>query len=409
MQTTDPSPADDGRDEPIAPAPTFDRRNVLLLSGAHMAHDTYPAFLGVLLPLLIPKLGISLAAAGVIASSLRWTTSAQPFLGVVADRVDTRYWVILAPAVTACCMSVVGISPNVGMLVFLLLATGLSHAAFHPAGGALATRAAGGQWGKAASYFMTGGEIGRVIGPVFIAGVVAVVGLELSWITVFPGLAFSLLLFLRFRNAPFLDRRGAPPARIGDALRAGRRPLVLLSAAMAVRSFTNVTFVVYYPTFAVSERGASLLLAGLGLTIYELGAVAGAFSGGLLSDRRGRVRVLAIGLVAATPLLAGAVLLGPTLAGLGLLALGGLTLLTSASVELVLIQELLPDNRSAAVGINYFMKALGATVATIVVGALGDALGLRDAMLVGIGIGLCALPLTLLIVEPGRTRAASAG
>lgn len=127
---------------------SFDRVRVAQLSAAHLAHDVYPAFLGVLLPLLIDELGLSLAAAGILASTLRWTTSLQPFLGHLADRTDTRAWVIYAPAVTAACMSLVGVAPNTTTVVILLLLTGMSHAAFHPSGGALVTRVSGNQWGR---------------------------------------------------------------------------------------------------------------------------------------------------------------------------------------------------------------------------------------------------------------------
>jgi MFS transporter, FSR family, fosmidomycin resistance protein len=276
----------------------FDRPKVLLLSGAHLAHDVYPAFLGVLLPLLIEELDISLAVAGVLASMIRWTTSLQPFLGHWADRTDTRYWVIHTPALTASCMSLLGIAPNIAAVVVLLLLAGLSHAAFHPAGGALATRASGTAWGKGASYFMTGGEIGRVVGPLLIAGVVGVGGLSASPAAVIPGLLASVVLWFRFRSSAALGLAPKPPAKVLDALRSGRANVLLLSGAVVFRSFANVAIIVFYPTFAVSE-GATLLVAAAALAVYELGAVAGTMTGGILSDAHGRTRVMLLGLLAA--------------------------------------------------------------------------------------------------------------
>lgn len=377
----------------------FDRGNVLLLSGAHLAHDVYPAFLGVMLPLLIDELSMSLALAGVLASAIRWTTSLQPFLGHWADHTDTRYWVIITPATTAVCMSLLGIAPSATVVIGLLLAAGLSHAAFHPAGGALATRAAGTAWGRGTSYFMTGGELGRVIGPVFIAGVIAVGGLSFSPVAVIPGLLASVVLFRRFRRAAFLELPDRAPDRIFAALRAGRRGLALMSAAIVLRSFANVAIIVFYPTYATT-LDHPLIIAGLAVTLYEVGAVAGTITGGVLSDRHGRTKVMVIGLLAAGPPLAGAVLLGPTLAGLALLVLAGFTLLSASSVELVLMQQLLPDNRSAAVGVTYFMKAAGAIVATVAIGVFGEAIGLRQALLIAVAAGVCAVPFVALVREP---------
>jgi len=405
----EPSPSDPVAD-PGTPEPDhgghFQRRNVLLLSGAHLAHDTYPAFLGVMLPLLIDELHISLAVAGLLASGLRWTTSLQPFLGHLADRTDTRAWVILTPAITATCMSLIGIAPTTTAVMALLLLTGLSHAAFHPAGGALATRVSGNEWGKGTSYFMTGGEIGRVIGPVFIAAILALGGLRLSPVAVIPGLIASLILFRTLRHQPALGGPGKQRAHIRDALGIARRSIVILGGAMFLRAAGNVAIFVFYPTYATT-RGSSLLLAGLALTIYEIGAVIGAFWGGILSDRFGRARLMLLGLLIAGPSMVFAILLGPTPLGLLLLLIGGFGWLSANSIELVTMQELLPGNRSAAVGITYFVKAAGGIVGTIVIGFAGQAFGLRTTLITAVAIGMLAAPFLLVVKDPARNGGAT--
>lgn len=377
----------------------FDRRKVLLISGAHAAHDTYPAFLGVLLPVLIDELNISLAVAGLLASTIRWTTSLQPFLGHLADRTDTRYWVILTPAITAACMSLLGIAPTTTAVVALLLLTGLSHAAFHPAGGALATRAAGTEWGKGTSYFMTGGEVGRVLGPVFIGAVVSTWGLSASPAAMIPGLLASVLLWFRFRSTSALALKPKAPARIGAALRSGRTSLLLLSGAVVLRSFANVAIVIFYPTYA-TRLGAGLVVAGAAVAVYEVGAVAGTMTGGILSDRHGRTRIMLFGLVAALPPMVGAILLGPTWGGLALLLVAGFLWLSATGIELALMQQLLPENRSAAVGLTFFGRAVGAIIATIAIGVVGDELGLRTALLGAVAIGALAVVFMALLPEP---------
>jgi FSR family fosmidomycin resistance protein-like MFS transporter len=57
-----------------------------------------------------------------------------------ADKSDARYFVIFAPTVTALSMSLVGIAPNYWTIVVLLITTGFSIAAFHPAAAASVTR-----------------------------------------------------------------------------------------------------------------------------------------------------------------------------------------------------------------------------------------------------------------------------
>ncbi|MPZ61049.1 MAG: MFS transporter [Propionibacteriales bacterium] len=372
----------------------FDRKTVALLSFAHFAHDTYPAFLGVLLPLLIPKLDISLAVAGILASGIRWTSFLQPLLGYLADRMDTRYWVIITPTATAVLMSLAGTAPGEAMLLVLLLMTGISHSAFHPSAGAMATRAAGQRWGKAMAWFMTGGELGRTVGPVYIAAVIALVGLERSWIAFAPGLLASILLYLRLDRGPTV--RIPPPGRIRQVLREGRVPVAVLSLVTFVRALANVGFLVFYPTFATGA-GVSLLTAGAGLTLYEAGGALGAFIGGTISDRLGRRWTMAIGVALAVPALAGSVLLGPTLVGIGLLAIGGFALLSGQSVELATMQEMFPDNRSSAVGMTNFIRSGAAIVGLVAIGGLADIIGLRETLLIATACGLIALPVLALL------------
>lgn len=381
----------------------FDKKTVTLLALAHFTHDSYPAFIGVMLPLLIPKLGMSLAAAGVLSSGIRWTTSIQPVLGYWADRTDARWWVVLPPTVTALMMSLVGLAPTYAAALVLLLAAGLSHASFHPASGAMATRAAGPRWGKAASYFMTGGELGRAIGPLVIAAVLAGLGLEWSWIALFPGVAMSLLLLRRFRGLRH-TRTSDRPGPLLPALRARGRITVWLTAVMFLRNIANVSLVTFLPTF-VTSRGSGILVGGLAVTLYELGATLGAFAGGTMSDLVGRRTVLGAGVLAGVPLLGGALIAGPTVTGLVLLALGGFAFISGHPVQLALMQEFFPNNRSTAVGITYLMSALGAIVATIGVGAIGDVVGIRTALLIGMGAAALAVP--FIAVLPNRLPAGS--
>lgn len=373
----------------------FDRSNVLSLSGAHFIHDCYTAFFGVLLPILIPRLGISFAMAGIIASALRWATSLQPVLGFIADRRDTKWWVILAPAVTALAMSLAGLSPNIAVLFFLLVVAGTSHAAFHPSAGALVTKVSGNRWGKGMSYFMAGGELGRVIGPVAMAALIGGVGIQMSWLIVIPAFIWSYVLWLKFRDATF-TAAGTEPPRLRGVLSEGRAPLVLMSMIVILRSFMITGVLIFYPTFA-TNRGSTLLIAGLGLTIYEAGGVLGAFGAGITSDKFGRVRMLILGMVVAVPSLVAAVAMGPGFLGFVMLGIGGLGLISAHSVELVIMQRQLPEHRSSAVGITYLLRAIGGTASTIIIGAVGDIIGLTNALYIGIAVAAVSLPISFLM------------
>ncbi len=399
MATTDNSQTTTAPAADPAPGASaaFDTPTILAVSGAHLVHDSYPAFVGVLLPLLIPKLGISLAVAGLLAATFRVGTAVQPILGHIADRADTRYWIVLAPGATAVAISLLGLAPSPAVVALLLALAGLSSAVFHPAAAALVTRSSGTQWGRGTSIFMTGGESGRAIGPLVIAAVLSVVGLAGSWIALVPGVLVTGVLLPRLARRPEIHLKRAAGS-IREGLGAVKGPFLLLAAASALLSMATVGLLVFIPTY-LTDAGAGLVLAGAAVTVFEIGGAVGAFSGGTVSDRIGRRPMLAIAAGVGAPLLIAALALPAGPAVLPVLAIAGVVLLTAGPVELVLMQELLPDNRSTAVGLSIFVTTITSAVGTVVVGALGQAMGLQAALILAAAAALLALPFIALLPE----------
>jgi FSR family fosmidomycin resistance protein-like MFS transporter len=395
---SDPAvPANAAATSDPAVATRFDTPTILSVSAAHMIHDSYPAFVGVLLPLLIAKLDLSLAGAGLLAATFRLATGVQPFLGHVADRSDTRYWIILAPAATALAIGMLGLSPSAGLVAVLLIVGGISSSVFHPAAAVLVTHASGKEWGRGTSIFMAGGESGRAAGPLLIAAVLTAVGLAGSWIAIVPGFMATAILYLRLARRPsiHLDH---PSGSIRAALRTARRGFLLLVSASALLSLSSVGLLVFVPTY-LTRAGADILLAGAAVTAFSVGGVAGAFVGGTVSDRIGRRQMLAIACGLGSPLLmlAMAMPIGPAM--LVALALAGVALLSAGPVQLVLMQELLPDNRGAAVGLAIFAMTISSAIGSVAVGALGDVIGLQSALILTAAAALLALPFITLLPE----------
>jgi hypothetical protein len=94
--TVDRAPLD------IAPADAgFQTDQVATISVGHLVHDTYTAFLAPVLPLIQANLGIGYALAGSLSIFTQRPSVLNPFIGYLADRVSVRYFVILAPGITA--------------------------------------------------------------------------------------------------------------------------------------------------------------------------------------------------------------------------------------------------------------------------------------------------------------------
>ncbi len=86
----------------------FKWAKVLDISAAHLLHDIYSAFLAPLYPLLIEKLGLNFFLIGMLTVIQRLASFFNPFIGLLVDRKDLRYFIIFTPAITAITMSLVG-------------------------------------------------------------------------------------------------------------------------------------------------------------------------------------------------------------------------------------------------------------------------------------------------------------
>ena len=112
--------------------------------------------------------------------------------------------------------------------------------------------------------------------------------------------------------------------------------------------------------------------------------------------------MLAINLVASPPLML-LFLQTEGLAQLAVLALLGITMLSTAPVIMAMVLENAGDNPAAANG-TYFMTSFAARgMILLVVGALGDSIGLRAAYYWCAGFAMLGLPFVLLLPKsPSR-------
>ncbi len=142
----------------------FQMGQVIPIVAGHFIHDTYTAFVAPLLPVIIDKLSLSLTQAGSLTAFMQFPGLLNPFIGYLADNISLRYFVILAPAVSATLISSLGFADSYFALALILLVTGVSIAAFHAPAPAMIANVSGKQVGKGMSLFMAGGELGRTLG-----------------------------------------------------------------------------------------------------------------------------------------------------------------------------------------------------------------------------------------------------
>jgi FSR family fosmidomycin resistance protein-like MFS transporter len=384
MSNTDASVINNGAVGP------FQAGRVFSVAVCHLIHDIYSSFLFPLLPLLIEKLGITLAAAGALSTIMQLPALLNPILGSLADRFSIRYFVITAPVLTAVPMSLLGLAPKYAIVVFILVLAGISTHLFHVPAPVLVARLSGSKVGQGMSWFMTGGEIARTLAPLTAVGAVSLFGLEGMWPVMIVGILASVWLYLRLKDLPE-EPRPVKRTPITEAWRRMQRLMIPLAAILALQAMVHACMVTFLPTFIEQQTG-SLTLAGTGLSLLEACGVAGVFLSGSLSDRIGRRKILAVQVILG-PIALAAFVLGPTWLRIAALAITGISLLSTTPVLLAMVQEHAGDIPAAANG--FFMMAifLARALATIPVGFMGDMFGLSTSFLIAACFGSLSLPL----------------
>ncbi|MFY9942954.1 MAG: MFS transporter [Desulfobacterales bacterium] len=392
-----------GAAAPGPPAEAFQASRVLALSVCHFIHDVYSSFLAPLLPLLIAKHSLSLAQAGFLTTIMQLPALLNPTIGTLADRMSMRWFIILAPTLTAVPMSLIGLAPSYAVLLILMFAAGISVALFHVPAPVMVSRLSGTRVGRGMSFFMTGGELARSLGPLAAVGAVSVLGFEGFYPVMGVGLLASLWLYSRFADVP-IKIDGRKRASIRQVWRETRHVLLPLSGILTARGFMHAAMTAFLPTFILQETG-NLWLAGAGLTIFEAAGVVGVLAAGSLSDSIGRRRVLLVSLIGAPV----GLFLFTWLSGwarVAMLVFTGFTLLSTSPVMLAIVQERAVKSPAAANGLYMMISFMARSAIVVGVGWLGDLMGLRNTYLLAAALGMLGLPFVWMLPRSRRAVAA---
>ncbi len=370
----------------------FDAGRVGTIAAGHGIHDSYTAFLAPLLIIFRQTMGLSNTEAGLLSVFMQEASLLQPVIGGLADRVGARYFVILAPAVTALAMSLLGIAQGYVALAVLLTVAGLSSACLHAVGPVMTGNVSGKKLGLGMSLWMVGGESGRFIGPLVIGAFIPLAGqARMPWLML-GGLLTSAVLFFALpadrRSMRSLARGGAS---LREELAGNGRLLPSLFGMMLAHVIMSAALVTYLPAM-LYDSGDSFWLASASLSVLQLAGVVGAFFGGTLSDRFGRRLMIFFAIFPASVLMFVFLATGGWLR-FPLLILLGVTSLSITPIIMALVQESFPNNRTLANGIYMALSFVFRSIVVVLVGWVGDRWGLRTAFALAAAAPLLALPL----------------
>ena len=364
----------------------------MLLSSGHLLNDFYCNFLPILLPIIMPRLGLSLTLSGLIVMVMSITSNMlQPVFGYLLDRHDMGRMLIPVIPFGAICICAIGFVDTKAMLFLLVALTGLSVSAFHPLGSSLVARTAAAEHqGSSMSYYIAGGNLGFAFSPILLVAFTESFALtQLPWL-ILPSL---LLAILYWRSGlPQVSTRatrqtGTAPIRLRQLLM--NRSVFRLNLAMGLRCWTHVSVSTFLPLLLIGA-GYSAMLSGTLLTLFLIGCTIGGLIGGALGDRFRHKTIITLSLlIGFFPTCY--FFLQPGTEPLSLLALflSGACLLAPQPSSVVWAQRLMPANAGMAsglmMGLSFGLGSIGAAITA----AAADHIGLTTALL------LTSLPLLL--------------
>lgn len=307
----------------------------------HFLVDGYQTALGTMQPVLQDRYHLSFTQAGILAGFYLCSGHmTQPLYGYLCDRFPSRLYSALGPAVIAVFLTCIGFATGFNGLLFMVVMSGIGAAAFHPQAASNAVAAITRNRSSAMAMFISCGTIGMAAGPVCFSPLLLWLGLDKLYISAIPGLAVTLMLVFLLPAT----RQSTRAHREFDwaPLRAVRKPMTILFLLVLIRSVVQVTFAQFLPLYLHSTRHYSVSEAGLSLSIYLFGGAIGGFAGGALSDRYGAKRIILISMIGSVPFLALFIFTQGILSTIGLW-LGGLILLFTMPINVVIAQELVPS------------------------------------------------------------------
>jgi len=377
----------------------FKTNNVVLVSSAHLFHDTFTSFLAQALPILIDKFGISKTLAGLL-SIVQGIPSLFNFLvGIMAENIKARYLVIFTPAVTSVAMSLIGVAPGYIFLVILLLISGISSTLFHVPAPVMIKKLSGSRIGKGMSFFMLGGELARTLGPLVVVGVVSLWGLEGTYKLIPFGLAASAFLFIKLRKVDIsssFEGTGTKP----EYWKIFKQFLPVFTAIGGIiffRAAIRASLTLYLPIY-ITENGGEYWFSGVSLSILQLAGAFGTFYSGAISDKIGRKRSLLI-ITIASPLL---MYISSFIQGfwtLPFLILLGVFLIASTPILLAVVHELETERLAFVNGVFMTINFTMGSLMVLLVGIASDVFGINFTYKASAFVGLIAIVFVLFLPE----------
>ncbi|WP_462281347.1 MFS transporter [Salinivirga cyanobacteriivorans] len=379
------------------------RKRIFTIAFSHYIHDVYSAFFAPTLPLLIEKLGLSYTSIGILQVLQRSPSFLMPFIGILAERVALRYFVIWSPAITAITMSLLGIAPNIWILALLLVIMGAGSALYHVPAPVMLKQITTHRIGFATSMYMVAGELARTTGPLIILGAIALFTFEGTWLLMFIGIGASIFLHYQLKSIMVSDKIKKAPTlnNLKNTFKTYSGLFTVLFFIIMFRAMIKTSLTTFLTVY-LTENGRTLLLAGIGLTILQAAGAIGTLFSGTLSDFIGRKKIIIITTILAPIFMFGFISTAGWIQTL-FLVLTGFVVFASGPVFMALVLNVSKTNHAFLNSLNMTINFAGGSVAALFIGTLSDFTGINNTYLYATILATIAIPFTFYLPNEKST------
>ncbi len=355
---------------------------LLILSIGHLIVDLGSGILPIITPLLAQSLNLSYLQVGTIALAFTFSSAIiQPIFGVLSDRYSMPWLMPLGLFLSGFGLALTGVVSTYGLLLCVVLLSGIGIAGFHPEGSKLAHYVSKeGRAGSSMAVFSVGGNIGFGLGPLLAIFILNISGMGSIHGVMVPGLlaTFVFLFFLpgfkKIIKEKSVEKKDKQKIKVGSNRVVH---LILLILYVTVRSWIHSGLVYfisfYFPVFKGIEKPEYLV------SLFLIAGAAGTVLGGSFADRfggrNGLLFSMVVSLLSIYPFLH---LNGNWIFTLAFVA--GLAIISTFSTTVVFGQRLLPHNIGLASGLMLGFGVGMGSIGVTLLGAIADSAGLLFAM-----------------------------
>ncbi|MGZ5091446.1 MAG: MFS transporter [Burkholderiales bacterium] len=390
-------------------------KEVWLISAGHGLTHWYTATFYLLLPLIGKELGLTYTEIGLIMTiqHLAGAISNLPG-GMIVDTVGQKGYLMAASLFwVGVPYALMSVSHDFWMLLVCVTLVGIGNNLWHPAAIPTLAYRYPQRKGLVLSFHGMGGNLGEAFAPV-------VVGALLGWFTwrevvvvnVVPGITMAALILIMLGALTTSKSGAGADINAGGDKRSVReylndltsllknKALMIVSVSASFRTMTQAGLLTFLPVYLAYELGYSTFIVGVCMTVIQVaGFIAGPI-GGHLSDKMGRRRVVMSSMVLSGVMVIGMVAVGKSPLFIVFIALVGFFLYAMRAVLQAWAIESAPKNLAGtAVGVQFGITTLGASVAPFLFGMIADRYGLYAGFYFLAGVIICANALVFFIPD----------